>query len=70
MSKGQLNFRVSDELERLIDKKRIELSKELGIIPSRSDVLRLALQSYLGVDLSGIEVDRRSSAAKRMGRAK
>lgn len=69
MSKGQLNFRVSDELERLIDKKRIELSKELGTIPSRSDVLRLALQSYLGVDLSSIEVDRRSSAAKRVGRA-
>lgn len=65
MTKSQLNFRVSEELEQLIDQKRIELSKELGEIPSRSDVLRLALQSYLGVDLSTIEVDRRSSAARR-----
>lgn len=64
MTKSQLNFRVSEELEQLIDRKRIELSRELGTIPSRSDVLRLALQSYLGVDLSTIEVDRRSSSAR------
>lgn len=64
MNKSQLNFRVSTELERLIDQKRIELSQEHGTIPSRSEILRLALQAYLGVDLSKIEIDRRTAVAK------
>lgn len=66
MTKSQLNVRVSDLLERTIDKKRIELSKKLGSIPSRSDVVRFALEQYLGVDLSESESDgRKSSGAKR-----
>ena len=62
VTKSQLNVRVSDLLERLIDKKRIELSKKLGSIPSRSDVVRFALEQYLGVDLTESEVDGRKSS--------
>ena len=60
MSRAQLNVRVSDLLEQAIDKKRIDLSKKLGGIPSRSDVVRLALEAYLGIDLSEIETDGRT----------
>ena len=63
MSRAQLNVRVSDLLEQAIDKKRIELNKKLGSIPSRSDVVRFALEEYLGVDLSTSEVDRRKTGA-------
>ena len=62
MSRAQLNVRVSDLLEQAIDKKRIELSRKLGTIPSRSDVVRFALESYLGVDLSETETDGRKFA--------
>lgn len=61
MTRAQLNVRVSDTLEQAIDKKRIELSGKLGSIPSRSDVVRYALESYLGVDLSESEADGRKS---------
>ena len=65
MTRAQLNVRVSDTLEQAIDKKRIELSAKLGSIPSRSDVVRFALENYLGVDLSETEVDgRRTAPAK------
>jgi Arc/MetJ-type ribon-helix-helix transcriptional regulator len=65
MTRAQLNVRVSDQLEQAIDKKRIELSKSLGTIPSRSDVVRLALESYLGIDLSESEFDGRKSPRDR-----
>jgi Arc/MetJ-type ribon-helix-helix transcriptional regulator len=64
MSRAQLNVRVSDLLEQAIDKKRIELSRKLGTIPSRSDVVRFALETYLGVDLSEAEADGRKSPAR------
>jgi len=64
VSRNQLNVRVSDELEKLIDKKRIQLSAELGNIPSRSDVVRFALEAYLDVDLSTTDADRRKTATK------
>lgn len=64
MSRNQLNVRVSDELEKLIDKKRIQLSNELGTIPSRSDVVRFALESYLDADLSKTDADRRKTLTK------
>lgn len=47
----------------LIDQKRIELSHELGEIPTRSEVMRFALEVYLTVDLFESESDGRSSAA-------
>ncbi len=62
MERSQLNLRISEELGRLIDAKRIELSKKMGTIPSRSDVLRMALAQFLKVDLSEIEQDRRRTA--------
>lgn len=61
MSRTQLNLRISEELERAIDEKRIALREELGSIPTRSDVLRLALESYLGIGLERLEADRRST---------
>ena len=65
MTRAQLNVRVSDQLERAIDRKRIDLSKSLGTIPSRSDVVRLALESYLGVDLSESDSDGRKTRSER-----
>lgn len=62
MERSQLNLRISEELGRLIDAKRIELSRKMGSIPSRSDVLRMALAQLLEVDLSEIEQDRRRSS--------
>ena len=59
MERSQLNLRISEELGKLIDAKRIELAGSLGTIPSRSDVLRLALEQFLKTDLSSTEVDRR-----------
>lgn len=64
MERSQLNLRISDELGKLIDAKRIELNASLGYIPTRSDILRLALSSYLGTDLSASEGDRRRSGEK------
>ena len=61
MSRTQLNVRVSDELERAIDEKRVELRVELGIIQTRSDILRMALEAFLGIKLAEAELDRRST---------
>jgi hypothetical protein len=62
--RSQLNVRVSKQAETLIDQKRIELSKTLGTIPSRSDVVRLALEAYLGVNLGEWEVDGRKTKSR------
>ena len=64
MSRNQLNIRVSDELEELIDKKRIELASTLKVIPTRSDVVRYALEEYLGKSLNDTDFDRRTSEGK------
>lgn len=61
-SRAQLNVRISEQLERAIDEKRIELRESLGAIPTRSDVLRLALEAYLRIDLGEAEQDRRSTS--------
>ncbi len=49
MSRNQLNVRVTSDIEAIIDAKRIELAKSHGSIPTRSDVVRFALEAYLGV---------------------
>lgn len=64
MERNQINLRMSETLRRLIDGKRIELSEQMGTIPSRSDVLRFALEMYFGQDLSKTEVDRRTLSKK------
>lgn len=61
MTRTQLNVRVSESLEQAIDEKRIALRSTLGTIPSRSDVLRMALEAYLGIELEESEADRRST---------
>jgi Arc/MetJ-type ribon-helix-helix transcriptional regulator len=70
MSRSQLNVRVSEELERAIDEKRIELRGSLGTIPSRSEVLRLALETYLKMKLRESDEDgrRKVGPAKRSRR--
>lgn len=65
MSRNQLNIRVSDELEELIDKKRIELAATMKIIPTRSDVVRYALASYLGISLEETDTDGRSTEGRK-----
>ena len=69
MKKNQLNIRVSDELESLIDKRRIELAPTMKVIPTRSDVVRFALESYLGVRLAETEEDGRTSDKLKKGDA-
>jgi hypothetical protein len=61
MERNQINLRMSDELRKLIDGKRIEIAGKDGAIPTRSDILRLALEQYFGTDLSQTEIDRRRS---------
>ena len=64
MERNQINLRMSETLRKLIDGKRIELSEHMSTIPSRSDILRLALEMYFGQDLSQSEVDRRTLSKK------
>ena len=47
MDRVQINVRVESELVERIDEKRVELRVSLGGIPSRSDVIRMALEAYL-----------------------
>jgi Arc/MetJ-type ribon-helix-helix transcriptional regulator len=44
----QINVRITPELARQLDTKRIELQATLDKIPSRSDVVRMALEEFLG----------------------
>jgi hypothetical protein len=64
MERNQINMRMSETLRKLIDAKRIELSGTMDSIPSRTDVLRFALEMYLGQDLSMTEMDRRTLNGK------
>ena len=43
----QLAVRVDESFLSAIDQKRIELSKGMGSIPSRSDIVRIALEQFL-----------------------
>lgn len=43
----QVNVRLEPEQERRIDEKRAQLQKELGRIPTRSEVVRMALDAFL-----------------------
>jgi hypothetical protein len=67
MSRNQLNIRVSDELESLIDKKRIELASTMKVIPTRSDIVRYALESYLGIKMDETDQDRRTTDRLKKG---
>lgn len=67
MSRNQLNIRVSDELESLIDKKRIDLASTMKVIPTRSDVVRYALEIYLGIKMDETDQDRRTTDKLKKG---
>ncbi len=54
MDRLQLNVRMEPDLIRKVEQKRILLAGELGYIPTRSEVLRLALEQYL----VGVEIPR------------
>lgn len=69
MTRTQLNVRVSDVLEKAIDEKRIELRATLGTIPTRSDVLRLALEAYLGIEMGPEDTDGRSTTGPALRKA-
>lgn len=43
----QVNVRLDPEQERRIDEKRAALQKVLGRIPTRSEVVRMALDEFL-----------------------
>lgn len=68
MDRLQINVRLPPELMERLDKRRVDLHATMGKIPSRSDVVRLALESYL-LDGAQIETDlaqkHKSSSARR-----
>lgn len=43
----QINVRLDQEIIHLLDDRRVALKREMGIIPTRSEVVRLALLQYL-----------------------
>lgn len=43
----QANVRMNPEMVELIDRRRIELSTGMGRIPTRSEVVRFAVEEYL-----------------------
>jgi hypothetical protein len=44
----QVNVRISEDLADQLDAKRVDLQKKLGKIPTRSQVVRMALEEFLG----------------------
>ena len=57
MGQLALNVRMEPDLIRRVEQKRILLTGELGYIPTRSEVLRMALEQFL----VGVEVPRTSA---------
>jgi len=47
MDRVQINVRIQPDLADRLDTKRIELKGKIGKIPSRSEVVRIALEEYL-----------------------
>ena len=71
MGRNQLNVRVTPQVEAVIDSKRIELAKSIGVIPTRSDVVRFALEAYLGVKFDDLATGgSKTSTASRRGTAR
>jgi hypothetical protein len=53
---NQLNIRVDRRLEVALDERRIAFSKQLGYIPSRSEVVRMAIEQFLNLDSAAEQV--------------
>lgn len=47
MNRVQINVRIEPDLAERLDTKRIELKEKFGKIPTRSEIVRLALDEYL-----------------------
>lgn len=47
MERMQINMRIDKELAARIDQKRIDLAGELQRIPTRTDVIKMALELFL-----------------------
>lgn len=47
MERMQINMRIDKELAARIDKKRIDLADKLQRIPTRTDVIKMALELFL-----------------------
>jgi metal-responsive CopG/Arc/MetJ family transcriptional regulator len=68
MDRLQINVRVPPDLMDHLDKRRMELHASMGKIPSRSDVVRLALESYLlGPEKDPLAQTQKPKAARRSG---
>lgn len=46
-ARPQINVRIEEDLLRLLDAKRAALRAEVGFEPSRSDIVRMALERFL-----------------------
>jgi len=55
MERQQVNVRLDLDLADRIDKKRIELTETLGHIPTRSDIIRMALEEFLGAKTAKVK---------------
>jgi Arc/MetJ-type ribon-helix-helix transcriptional regulator len=47
MDRVQINVRITEQLAAQIDQKRVEIQKQEGRIPSRSDVVRMAIENFV-----------------------
>jgi len=47
ISRVQINVRIDESLASRLDQKRIDLQKQLDKIPSRSEVIRMAIEKFL-----------------------
>ena len=64
MERLQVNFRLDKESAEMLDEKRVALMKEMGRIPTRSEVFRLALDQYLGRGAAPAKSSKRKASGK------
>jgi Arc/MetJ-type ribon-helix-helix transcriptional regulator len=64
---NQLNIRVDRKLEVALDEKRIDFSKKLGYIPSRSEVVRMAIEKFLDINRAEDQAAAQAAAPKVVG---
>ncbi|MCL4747849.1 MAG: hypothetical protein KJZ83_20935 [Burkholderiaceae bacterium] len=57
MRRNQLNVHVTPEIAGMTNAGRIEFAKSLDTVPTRSDVVRFALEAYLGMKVDGLASD-------------
>lgn len=55
--KTQIACWAYPDLLESVDSKREELASEFGFIPTRSDIMRAALETYLGMEVTAYDKD-------------